>query len=328
MKSHSLQRLWPWLLAGLSTLPSSAASPDALNAGVGSYAPSAARRESVAARLDKAAARLDAGERKSKLEFEDLRRESALTQARLIARGRTYVRWKRAGLLPLVSGFDQFMQRATRLERLHELLTRDIKREQELEKAIVATGKHLEVLNRDRANLETKRTQAREADLEVDSAEERALAFERAFATPPKDGHTAVYGASMPLTGDASPSDIRKMKGHLPFPVTGRTEIVRAKRRGGGGPGLEMRVSRGSAVQAVFAGRVVFADEYADFGKTVILDHGNGFFTVSAGLANMRARVGEDLSAGATLGTVGDTGLYFEIRRAGDTVDPAPWFGL
>jgi len=55
---------------------------------------------------------------------------------------------------------------------------------------------------------------------------------------------------------------------------------------------------------------------------------GRYHFTVNAGLASMRVKLGEAITSGATLGTVGDTGLYFEIRRSGDTVDPAPWFGL
>jgi septal ring factor EnvC (AmiA/AmiB activator) len=78
----------------------------------------------------------------------------------------------------------------------------------------------------------------------------------------------------------------------------------------------------------VYGGRIAFADKYADFGNTVIIDHGSSYFTVSAGLAGLRVRVGEDVTAGSTLGAVGDTGLYFEIRRSGDTVDPAPWFGI
>ncbi len=49
---------------------------------------------------------------------------------------------------------------------------------------------------------------------------------------------------------------------------------------------------------------------------------------VSAGLATVKVKLGDEVTAGETLGTVGDTGLYFELRRSGDTVDPAPWFGL
>jgi murein DD-endopeptidase MepM/ murein hydrolase activator NlpD len=316
------------IVAGLATIPSSAAVPQSLNADVGTYTPKSGGNASIAAQLDQAAARLDAGERKAKEEFEDARRESADVSARLIARGRAYVRLTRAGLLPLGGGFDQFLTRATRLERWHHALERDVARQQELQKSVVELGKKLESLSRARGPLELRRASAHDSETALSDAQERENAFERAFASPPKDGHTAIYGANMPFGGPGSIGDFRSLKGHLAFPVAGRAEIVRAKRRGGGGPGLEMRVSAGSPVQAVYGGRVAFAEKYADFGRTVIIDHGNNYFTVNAGLDTVRVRVGEDVTAGSTVGTVGDTGLYFEIRRSGDTLDAAPWFGI
>jgi murein hydrolase activator len=328
MSLRTLRQFWPLAVAALATIPSSAAVPGTLDDHIRSAARDAKSGESVAAQLDQAAARLDSGERQAKQTFEDMRRESKDTKARLIARGRAYVRLTRAGLLPLSGGFDQFLQRATRVERWHQSLTRDVNRERELDSSIVALGKRIDSLNRERSTLELRRASARNSEDAMVDAQERALAFERAFASPPKDGHTAVYGANLPFTSDQGQADFRKLKGHLAFPVTGRAEIVRAKRRGGGGPGLEMRVAKGSSVQAVFGGRVAFADQYADFGNTVIIDHGNSYFTVNAGLASVRVRLGEDVSAGSTLGTVGDTGLYFEIRRSGDTVPPEAWFGI
>ncbi len=77
------------------------------------------------------------------------------------------------------------------------------------------------------------------------------------------------------------------MKGRLPFPLPGRAEIRSARRPGADGPGLEMRVPRGSPVRAVYAGRVAFADSYAAYGKTIILDHGNSYYTVSANLEDI-----------------------------------------
>jgi murein DD-endopeptidase MepM/ murein hydrolase activator NlpD len=310
--------------AGLATISSSAAVPQSLNANVGTYA---RRDASIAAQLDEAAAELDADERKTKEAFEDARRESADVAARLVARGRAYVRMTRAGLLPLGGGFERFLTRTTRLERWHHALERDVARQQALHKTIVALGKRIESFGKQRGPLELRRASAHESESALNDAQERASAFERAFASPSRDGHTAIYGANMPFGGPGTLSDFASLKGHLAFPVAGRAEIVRAKRRGGG-QGLEMRVPAGSSVQAVFGGRVAVADKSADFGRTVIVDHGGSFFTVSAGLDSVRVRLGEDITAGTTLGTVGDTGLYFEIRRSGDTIDPAPWFGI
>jgi septal ring factor EnvC (AmiA/AmiB activator) len=122
------------------------------------------------------------------------------------------------------------------------------------------------------------------------------------------------------------------MKGRLPFPLPGRTEIQSARRSGSDGPGLEMRAPRGTPVRAVYGARVAFADEYSAYGRTVILEHGDGYYTVSANLDEIAVRVGDDVAAGSRLGTVGDTGsgpmLYLEVRRGTETLDPAAWFGI
>ena len=122
------------------------------------------------------------------------------------------------------------------------------------------------------------------------------------------------------------------MKGRLPFPITGRSEIHSARRPGADGPGLEMRAPRGTPVRAVYPGRVAFADSYAAYGKTIIVEHGDRHYTVSANLDEIAVKAGEDVTTGARIGSVGDTGqgsmLYFEIRVGTETVDPAEWFGI
>jgi septal ring factor EnvC (AmiA/AmiB activator) len=91
-------------------------------------------------------------------------------------------------------------------------------------------------------------------------------------------------------------------------------------------------------VRAVFAGRVAFADKYEPFGQIVILDHGDHYYTLMGDLASIDVRVGDDLSAGAKVGTVGrgaaadsskaGSELYFEVRHGSTTVEPGPWLGL
>jgi septal ring factor EnvC (AmiA/AmiB activator) len=93
-----------------------------------------------------------------------------------------------------------------------------------------------------------------------------------------------------------------------------------------------MRAPGGTVVRSVFPGRVAFADSYADYGRTVILDHGGGYYTVSANLGDVEVKVGDELAGGARIGTLagGSAGstLYFEVRIGQETADPAEWFGI
>ncbi len=60
----------------------------------------------------------------------------------------------------------------------------------------------------------------------------------------------------------------------------------------------------------------------------VILDHGNGFFSLYAHASKLLVKVGEQVQTGHIIGETGDTGLtgesmlYFELRQGSDPVDP------
>jgi septal ring factor EnvC (AmiA/AmiB activator) len=188
------------------------------------------------------------------------------------------------------------------------------------------------------------------------SGEERKRSFDSAFATSTGAGdYVAVYGGSLggpsgPESPSASATDaFLAMKGRLPFPIAGRAEVRTVHRSGAPGPALEMAAPVGTAVRAVFAGRVAFADRYDPFGQLVILDHGGHYYTLMGDLSTIEVRVGDDLSAGAKVGTVGmpsagdssgddpsslkprkahASALYFELRHGTTALEPGPWLGL
>jgi len=95
--------------------------------------------------------------------------------------------------------------------------------------------------------------------------------------------------------------------------------------------GLDIGAKAGAPVRAVAPGRVVHAGWFKGYGNLVIVDHGDGYHALVAHLAAMHTAMGEDVEAGAVLGTVGDSGslkgpyLYFELRHRGKPVDPGPW---
>jgi septal ring factor EnvC (AmiA/AmiB activator) len=101
------------------------------------------------------------------------------------------------------------------------------------------------------------------------------------------------------------------------------TELVRK--------GIDIDAPLGEAVRAVEKGRVVFADRFTGYGRMVIVDHGERYYTIYAHLSEIIRKTGEELRRGEILGRVGDSDslsgakLYFELRKDGRSVDPLPW---
>lgn len=122
-------------------------------------------------------------------------------------------------------------------------------------------------------------------------------------------------------------------KGRLSWPVAGRVRIPFGNSRHPelGTPyqsqGLELEVSGDRPIQAVWPGKVVFASAFKGYGNLLILDHGEGYYTLYAQAARLDCRVGEKVARGAKIGvTDGQAGrFYFEIRKGGTPLDPKDW---
>jgi len=277
--------------------------------------------------LDRELAAIDRDERALRKRLDEMATQSERLRVRTIVRGRAYVRAARAGLLPVGGGFDALVEHASKLERMQRALQRDLDKMHEFTRARVAIGGQLRALEVRRGPLQVQAQAMTEARTALMSAQDRRLAFERAFE-PGDSARTAVYGSGI---GPTDPGELldgfASLKGRLPFPLSGRSEVQTARRADG--LGLEMRAPRGTPVRAVAGGRIAFADLYADYGKTLIVDHGQQHYTVSAHLDEFSVSVGDDVALGTRIGSVGQGGvLYFEIRIGSENVDPAEWFGL
>ncbi len=125
--------------------------------------------------------------------------------------------------------------------------------------------------------------------------------------------------------------------GRLPWPVEGqvitRFGMQRHPRFGTMvfRRGIEIEAREGESVRAVDDGQVAYADWYKGYGELVILDHGNGFYTLYGNLSRLDFAKGAHVARGQVIGLAGDTGslkgtkLYFEIRRNGQAQDPLLW---
>lgn len=102
---------------------------------------------------------------------------------------------------------------------------------------------------------------------------------------------------------------------------------------GGQSKGMMLETRPHAQIVAPFDGQIVFEGPFRSYGQILIIEHGGGYHTVLAGLGRADAVVGQWLLAGEPVGVMGspDTGhpqLYLELRRDGQPIDPAPWFGL
>ncbi len=95
--------------------------------------------------------------------------------------------------------------------------------------------------------------------------------------------------------------------------------------------GIEIETRNGDAVRAAREGQVAYADWHKGYGKLIILDHGNGLYTLYGNLSRLDLNKGDAVARGQLIGLSGDTGsqgskLYFEVRRNGEAKDPLALF--
>lgn len=126
-------------------------------------------------------------------------------------------------------------------------------------------------------------------------------------------------------------------KGRLQLPVRGQVKqrfgIVKAPESSyyKNHKGIFIQTREKSDVKAVFGGKVAFAGDVGGFGKTLILDHGDHFYSVYSSLSNLNVTQGQAISRMHPLGQSGssgfykDPGVYFEIRHFAEPLDPAQW---
>ncbi len=159
--------------------------------------------------------------------------------------------------------------------------------------------------------------------------------FFRLQEAEPAPGPPEARGASIP-----SPETIVEfsvLKGHLPLPAEGRiikTFGLRTDPELGTrirSNGITVRAPYGSPIRAVAGGRVLYAGWFRGYGRILIVDHGEGYYTLVAHASELLPQVGDAVRAGDEIARVGDSGslegpiVYFEIRKEGKPLDPKEW---
>lgn len=92
--------------------------------------------------------------------------------------------------------------------------------------------------------------------------------------------------------------------------------------------GIDIPGKAGIDIIATAGGKIVLAEFDAGYGKTVIIDHGNGLATLYAHCSELLVKEGEEVTSGTVIGKIGTTGsstaphLHFEVRKDGEAVQP------
>jgi len=96
--------------------------------------------------------------------------------------------------------------------------------------------------------------------------------------------------------------------------------------------GIDIAAPLGTDVRAVARGRVDFAsNDYGTYGQMLILNHGDGYYTLYAHCSAVLVARGQEVESGQVVARVGDTGslkgsiLHFEVRKGRSALNPLEW---
>jgi septal ring factor EnvC (AmiA/AmiB activator) len=138
--------------------------------------------------------------------------------------------------------------------------------------------------------------------------------------------------------------------GQMVMPARGKILLGFGDSAEGGAPqrGLTIEIRPGAAVVAPFDGKIVFAGPFRGYGRILIIEHGEAYHTLLAGLGRIDVSVGQVVAMGEPIATAnspetagptdvalpaadiyskGASGpvIYVELRSHGTPINPTPW---
>lgn len=130
---------------------------------------------------------------------------------------------------------------------------------------------------------------------------------------------------------------IFEQKGQLPAPVTGpviqefglltdeKYKIQLSHK------GWRYSVSKGTPVNSIFDGTVLYADQVNGYGQTLVIDHGDHYYSVYSHLGRIKVKAGDAIKKSQAIAEAGAAtrrnrdGVYFEIRHFSEPENPSGW---
>ena len=122
-----------------------------------------------------------------------------------------------------------------------------------------------------------------------------------------------------------------KAKGHLLRPARGAVVTAYGEQMSKGvtSKGITIKTRSQAQVISPYDGTVIFAGPFRGYGNLIIIEHGQGYLSLLAGLENVDCELGQMLLAGEPVGqmpTANDAKLYIELRKDNHPVNPQTWF--
>ena len=175
--------------------------------------------------------------------------------------------------------------------------------------------------------------EARKADAErLRLAEAEAAGITAKLANPPRDPARLAPALAFAET-----------KGLLPLPVSGIVRKTFGVPDGFGGTekGQSIATRAGASVLSPNDGWIAFSGPWRSYGQLLIINGGNGYYVVLAGMEKIDVAVGQFVLAGEPVASMGNGSvktaatlaigaaepiLYVEFRKDGAAIDPGPWW--
>lgn len=126
-----------------------------------------------------------------------------------------------------------------------------------------------------------------------------------------------------------------KQKGQLCWPTKGKIRYLFQEPMANDSvrwQGDLIEAETGTPVQAIYSGKVIYADWLRGYGLVVIVDHGDHYLSLYARNDTLNRKAGDYVNTGDVIGTVGASGgfqdpaLYFELRHNTQAINPRDWF--
>lgn len=241
--------------------------------------------------------------------------------------------------------FAKITKQKTILEKEHEQMKVLVQKKSKIRNAVeiksVQTKKKVEALAsqaQDLRDLLTKLDDQRKAAKKKKQekerkrlAEQRALEEQRMAETKKLEQEQRADLIKLkPEFINEGEGNFVQAKGRLSRPARGQIVAAYGQEtsKGVSSKGVTIKTRNQAQVISPYDGSVIFAGPFRGYGNLIIIEHGQGYLSLLAGLENIDCELGQMLLAGEPVGQMPNSDeakLYVELRKDNHPIDPMAW---